>query len=322
MASTKVSVIVAIYNSEKTLTRLLDSLRAQTMNDFEVLMIDDGSTDGSGAICDKYAKLDKRFLAFHKPNEGIGSTRQFGIEHASGEYTIHADADDWVEPDYLDSFYATARATGADMVISDYFEEHNGRTVYCQQRPVSTDRDALVNDFFYNLHGSPCNKLVKRSTYMDRGIKFMEGLNFGEDKLFNLQLALAGITVSYLPKALYHYDMGVNPDSAIRGYSLDKINQRELYILALRDILPSSFKSGIDSLNLYIVYLAVLGRVFDKTTFMEKYSTLSRIGWKDYGDLSFSVKLVIWTSLHFSYGLALFMGDVKRIKRRIFNSKW
>ena len=79
MKQPSVSVIIAIYNAEKTLPRLLDSLLQQTMKDFEVLMIDDGSVDGSASTCDKYAESDNRFKAFHKPNEGIGSTRQFGI---------------------------------------------------------------------------------------------------------------------------------------------------------------------------------------------------------------------------------------------------
>ncbi|MCQ2057503.1 MAG: glycosyltransferase, partial [Bacteroidaceae bacterium] len=100
-----------------TLDRLCQSLILQTMIDFEVLLIDDGSTDMSGRICDSYAKQDSRFKVFHKSNEGIGSTRQFGIDHASGEYTIHADSDDWVEPDWLEQLYSKAIETGVDMVI-------------------------------------------------------------------------------------------------------------------------------------------------------------------------------------------------------------
>ena len=311
-----VSVIVAIYNAEKTLPRLLDSLLAQTLQDFEVLMIDDGSTDGSSSICDRYSESDKRFKAFHKPNEGIGTTRQFGIEHAIGDYTIHADADDWVEPDYLELLYQVAISSGADMVVSDIFEEYGKRTVYSKQEPSSLDSVGFLNDLFYKLQGGPCNKLLKRSVYQERGIKYKEGIDYGEDKLFNLQLVMTGIKISYCPKPLYHYDMVINPDSAIHGYTLQKIEKREPYITALRELLPNDFQTGIDNRHLDVVYMAIKSKAFKKSVFTERYSYLSRVRWKDYTDKAFSVKVVIWTSLHISYRLALLFSDVKKVIRR------
>lgn len=314
---TSISVIIAIYNAGKTLPRLLDSLLAQTMQDFEVLMIDDGSTDNSGSICDRYAAQDNRFKAFHKPNEGIGTTRQFGIEHAQGDYTIHADADDWVEPDYLEQLYREAISSGADMVVSDIIEEHGKKTVYSKQEPSSFDTTGFLYDLFYKLQGGPCNKLLRRSVYQERGIRYKEGLDYGEDKLFNLQLVMTGIKVSYCPKALYHYDMVINPDSAIHGYSIQKIKKREAYITALREILPDSYESGIDNRHLDVVYMAIQSKAFTKQVFKEKFSFLSHLKWRDYQDKAFSIKLIIWTSLNLSYGLALFLSFIKKTKRRL-----
>lgn len=308
----KVSVIIAVYNAEKTLQRLLDSLRAQTMPEFEVLLIDDGSTDNTGSICDRYEALDKRFKVFHKQNEGIGKTRQLGIEHAIGDYTIHADADDWVEPDYLELLYDEAVRSGADMVLCDMIEENGKESVILKQQPTSFDRDGFLNDLFYRLQGGPCNKLLKRSVYLEHNIRYDENLNYGEDKVFNLKLVMSGITVSYIPMALYHYDMAVNPDSAIHGYSLDKIQNREDYAKTLRNILPQSFEAGIDNRFLDVVYMAIKSRVFGKQDFIARYSFLSRVRWRDYTDKVFSVKAVIWTSLHISYGLALLMSGVKK----------
>ena len=139
MPKIPISVIVAIYNAQKTLPRLIDSLKAQTMPDFEVLLINDGSTDASESICDEVAQSDNRFKAFHKPNEGIGSTRQFGIDHASGEYTIHADADDWVEPDYLELLYHEAISSEADMVICDLIEE-NGKQIRYNKQEIKANQ--------------------------------------------------------------------------------------------------------------------------------------------------------------------------------------
>ena len=91
-----VSVIVPVYNGEKTLEKCLESLRIQSFRDFEVIMIDDGSTDRSGSICGRYAAEDARFIVFHQQNSGVASARQLGTDKASGKYSIHADADDWI----------------------------------------------------------------------------------------------------------------------------------------------------------------------------------------------------------------------------------
>ena len=319
MSEPRISVIVAIYNAQKTIQRLTDSLKAQTMPDFEVLLIDDGSTDSTGSICDKIAEYDSRFKVFHKPNEGIGTTRQFGIEHASGEYTIHADADDWVEPDYLELLYKEAFSSGADMVICDIMFE-NGKKAKCQkQQPTSFDRNTLIHDLLCKLNNGPCNKLVRRAAYMDRDIRYPQDLNYGEDQLFNLNMLLAGITVSYVPKALYHYDIVSNPDSAARGGSLKKIQDRDSFINALKELLPQEYEKGIDNQALSNVYQAIVYKPFTRAQFNSKYSYLKRLKWKEYYKYQglFSLKIIIWTSLHISYYLALFMYGVKRTKRRL-----
>lgn len=317
MTVVPISVIVAIYNAEKTLPRLLDSLKAQTMRDFEVLLIDDGSTDSSGEICDIIARHDNRFKAFHKPNEGIGSTRQFGIEHAIGEYTIHTDADDWVEPDYLESLYDKAVSTNTDIVICDFYENKGFKTLYRKQQPESFDKDILINNLLCKLTNAPWNKLIRRSCYMERNISFVEGLDYGEDQIFNLQLILQDASVSYLPRALYHYDTAVNPDSAAQGYSLKKIINREKYLSILSSILPEAFQNGIDNKYLEVAYMIVQSKKFTKAQYLEKYSFLSRVKFRDYRNKAFSIKLVTWMSLNFSYRLALFLSDAKKAIRRL-----
>lgn len=312
-----ISVIIAIFNAEKTLPRLLDSLKAQTMQEFEALLIDDGSTDGSGSVCDRYAASDPRFKAFHKPNEGIGSTRQFGIEHASGEYTIHADADDWVEPDYLERLYDKAVETDADMVICDFLVENGTKTVYRKEQPTALDTKSVLNSLICRLNDGPCNKLLKRSVYVDNEIRYVSGLNFGEDQLFNLQFVMTGATVTYLPVALYHCDVSSNPDSASRGISISNIQHQERFITMVRQLLPKEFERGIDSKHLDIVYMAIKSKVFTKKQFKEKYSFLSRVRWKDYLNKVFSIRLIIWTSLNVSYGLALAMSGIKKVIRHI-----
>lgn len=316
MSLPKISVIVAVYNAEKTLDRLFQSLKEQTLHDFEVLLIDDGSTDSSGAICDKVAAEDCRFKVFHKPNEGIGTTRQFGIDHATGEYTIHADSDDWVESDWLELLYSKAVSSGADMVMCDFYEEKGNKHNYISQKPESLDHDNMVLELL-KLHGSPWNKLIRRSTYLNAGVRYIEGLNYGEDTLFNIELALKGISIDYLPKALYHYDVSANPNSAIHSMSLNQILCREKAIATLRAMLPGdTYKESIDKRQLEIVYYSVLSRVFTKVQFKERFSSLSKVKWNVYRNMGLPIKLIVWTSLHISYRLAVFLGKIKQSVRR------
>ena len=117
----KISVIVPVYKAEKYIRRCVDSILAQTFTDFELLLVDDGSPDNSGAICDEYAARDSRVKVFHKENGGVSSARQMGLDNSLGEYVIHADPDDWVEPDMLQELYSEAQQSGADMVICDFY---------------------------------------------------------------------------------------------------------------------------------------------------------------------------------------------------------
>ena len=122
MSNISVSIIVPVYKAEAYLHRCVDSILAQTFTNWELLLIDDGSPDRSGAICDEYASKDARIRVFHKENGGVSSARQKGQDEAQGEYTIHADPDDWVEPTMLEELYKKAKEDDADMVICDYYQ--------------------------------------------------------------------------------------------------------------------------------------------------------------------------------------------------------
>ena len=112
-----ISIIVAVYKAESCLRRCVDSLLAQTFQDYEILLVDDGSPDRSGEICDEYARKDNRVRVFHKENGGVASARQCGMNNARGEYVIHADPDDWVEPNMLEELYGKAKEENADIVV-------------------------------------------------------------------------------------------------------------------------------------------------------------------------------------------------------------
>ena len=116
----KISVIVPVYNVEQYLPRCIDSILNQTFTDFELLLIDDGSTDGSGAICDEYARKDSRIRVFHKENGGVSSARNLGLYNAKGKYIAFIDADDWVESRSLPAFVKALEKCESDVVLTHY----------------------------------------------------------------------------------------------------------------------------------------------------------------------------------------------------------
>ena len=214
----KVSVIVPIYKAEKTLRKCIDSLLSQTFKDFEILLIDDGSPDMSGIICDEYANRDDRVRAFHKSNGGVSSARQMGIDNARGEYTIHADPDDWVEPTMLQELYDKAITENADMVICDFYENSYKGQKYVKQQPRSQNNEVILGDLFSIIHGSTCNKLIKLICYKKFDICFPKDFNYCEDLYVIAKLVKSNIKISYLNRAFYHYIKNDNNESQSRFY--------------------------------------------------------------------------------------------------------
>lgn len=160
---------------------------------------------------------DSRVRVFHKKNGGVSSARQCGIDNARGEYTIHADPDDWVESNMLEDLYKEAKKMNADMVICDFYKEVADKQIYVKQEPSSLDHETVLHELFYQLHGSCWNKLVKRICYSMYEVTFPENLSFCEDFIVNVQLLRNDLKVGYLPMAYYHYDIGINENSLTKG---------------------------------------------------------------------------------------------------------
>lgn len=216
MVVPSVSIIVPVYNVELYLSKCIDSILAQSFTDWECILIDDGSKDSSGKICDEYALKDKRIKVLHQTNKGVSVARQVGIDNASGEYSIHIDPDDWAEPNMLEELYNKAKEDDADMVICDYFKHENGVQQYIGQRPSSLEpikiiEQMLITNMYPQLYGSCWNKLVRCSCFNSSNNKIRfepENLSLGEDVVFNCRLLMCSVhRVSYLNKAYYHYEV-------------------------------------------------------------------------------------------------------------------
>lgn len=253
----EISVIVPIYNAESYLRRCIDSILAQTFENFELLLIDDGSPDHSGEICEEYVRKDKRVRVFHKINGGVGSARQLGIEQAIGNYTIHADPDDWMEPEMLMDMYEKAISERAQLVISDFWIDKGRKTVHSRQEPNSLTTDQVLKDLFQQLHGSCCNKLIKSAYYKDYCVDFLIGLNYCEDVIFWVRLLQYPMKIAYLPKAYYHYDKVINNESLTQVYSENTIQQHMLYLDYLKSCLPIGVSRSVYN-------IAVLNVAYDE----------------------------------------------------------
>lgn len=227
----KISVIVPVYNVEKYLCRCIDSILSQSFKDFELLLVDDGSTDRSGAICDEYVKKDLRVRVFHKENGGVSSARQFGIEKSVGEYSIHVDSDDWIEKDMFNDMYSEALSTGSDIVTADYYDGNQ----YKKELYPHTVELAVKEMLSGKIRGVMWNKFVRHSLYADCNIKFPVGINFCEDVYVCVNLFLQTNKIKHIDRAYYHYLD--NPNSITRKLTKPIILQRVKFVSEMSNVL-------------------------------------------------------------------------------------
>lgn len=227
----KVSIIVPVYKAEKYLRRCLDSIQTQTLTDFEALLIDDGSPDRSGKICDEYVEKDERFRAFHKENGGVASARQMGMDHAQGEYIIHCDPDDWVDKDWIDSLYNKAKKENLDIISCDFIIHHADKSEYLRQKPTSFDSKDIIKELLAGpVWGSCWNKLVRRRCFEEYDIHFIENMNLWEDLYVTCELLQHSMKVGHIEKALYHYDNYSNDNSICRFLNIEQIQSVMTFI--------------------------------------------------------------------------------------------
>lgn len=228
-----ISVIVISYNAEHTIARCINSILNQTYIDFELIIINDGSTDHTLDVIKDCTKNDSRVIICTRRNMGVAFTRQEGLDIASGEYTVFVDSDDWVEPDFLESLYECAVASNSDMVICDMLVEHSRKTEYLCEEPKSLQADVILGQMIYELHGSLCNKLILKSVYDRTEVRFLPDLDCCEDQYVVMALLSKNISVSYLDRALYHYDKSANDTSITNNWLDFPVKQRIYFIKSI-----------------------------------------------------------------------------------------
>ena len=199
-----VSVIVPVYKVEDYIRECIDSILAQTYSDFELILVDDGSPDNCGRICDDYAKGDNRIKVVHKVNGGISSARNAGLEVAKGEWIMHVDGDDWIEPDMIESLIEAAQITGADMVFGD-FMKYGPSAGYNKLPTWSSDKKKSMTNYIAYVMTTIWGSIAKRSLYADHSLKSPEGISYCEDFHLIVRLCHFANKIVNVHRPFYHY---------------------------------------------------------------------------------------------------------------------
>lgn len=280
----KISVIVPVYNVEKYLEKCLDSLVNQTLQDFEILVINDSTPDNSQMIIDHYVNTYPDMIrSFIKPNGGIASVRNFGLNHAQGDYIAFVDGDDYVELDMFETLYNVAIQNNANVVISDfYFTYDNKETVY-KEYPYQNSKEMIVN-----LFAVLWNKIYKRSYLESLGLNFIESSRF-EDVSYLLRMAPYYDKFYFVSKPFVHYVQRTSSLTASHNYKVKDI------IIVLNDILKFYKEEGF-----YQTYENEVEYVFIRFTLGQPFRSSSKIANKE--DRKYSLDL-LWSTLNSNFPL-------------------
>lgn len=207
-----ISIIIPVYNTEKYLRRCIDSVISQTYKDWELILVDDGSTDESGKICDEYAEKDERIIVFHKTNGGVSSARNVGLDNANGEWVSFVDADDWIEADYVEIINNIGN--NPDIVFFPMnFRYENGEVLAKIPKTVNAEGRDNVEKIIYNLKygaiddvfGWTVVKFFKKSIVDEYHIRFDENIRLREDEMFTMDYCRYINSIMVLDKVLYNY---------------------------------------------------------------------------------------------------------------------
>lgn len=211
----KISIIIPVYNVEPYIKKCLDSIINQTHTNLEILLIDDGSTDNSGKICNEYAGKDNRIKVVHKENGGESSARNVGLNIFTGDYVGFVDADDWIEPNMYEILYQSAHEKNVSISVASYFKDTDIKSIPITNKlqipdDIINTKDMLLyplkRDFYMGFCGYIWNKLFSADIFRNHEIKFDDDMIFGGDVLlYALAVIKNKSSGVYVDKPLYHY---------------------------------------------------------------------------------------------------------------------
>ena len=313
------SIIVPVYNDDIHLPQCIDSILSQTYQEFECLLIDDGSTDNCPAICDSYSKKDKRICVYHKKNEGISKTRQFGLDHAKGSYIFFIDSDDWIELSYFDNVYQTIKDENADILFMDFYNESsNGKEKLCVQKPCVNDNDKAIKQVVKGeLFSCLWNTVFKRDFYINNKLKFHETVNYGEDTLFIVEALFFKPIIKKINGTFYHHTF--NKNSFTQRNKKTKFVERIKFNEQLNILFEKYNRLDLKKYNFIFIndkYEILKSEIFSKEEYHELFKIKINIGYlTQYGVLKYIIMSLAETNLYcFIKYLLTFSQKYKKVR--------
>ena len=267
----KVSVVLPVYGAEKYLDQCLQSFIRQTLQEIEIILVDDGSKDRSGEICERFAQKDERIIVIHQENRGAAGARNTGLKKARGKWVTFADPDDYVEPDYCLAAYRNGERTGADIVWFDGWREKETQAgvrskdwVHADHSMQFTDRQNILNlqcaVLFQHMSpyqkasslAAPWDKLYRRTFLELNNLRFPESLRVLDDMVFNFMAFHKAVHISYLHRRLYHYcDHRL---SITNSYHPERRQQDQMVFRYLRKLIERQIREMEEDATISEVY--------------------------------------------------------------------
>ena len=293
----KISIIVPVYNVEDYLPQCLDSLLSQTMEDIEIICVNDGSTDSSLSLLESYAKKDSRIVVINKENAGVSYARNAGLEKVRGDFYMFVDSDDWLEPETCDVAYAYILSYRADCLMFSYVKEFGGHSItnHIFERDFIWEKEEVINRFHRRLFGlvgsellrpqdgdiivSPCMQLFRTSKYKE--IKFYDIREIGtfEDGLYQMDIYNECNRLVYIDKPYYHYRR-TNNDSITTRYNPNLISQWQNLFRVIQKKMPQGQEYYLEAFNNRIC-LSIIGiglnEVRSKRGYLTNASTIRNL---------------------------------------------
>lgn len=294
-----ISLVMPVYNSELYLVRALDSILAQTYKAWELILVDDGSKDTSGTICDTYAEKDARIMVVHKSNGGCSAARQTGMQYVRGEYVLHIDSDDWLEKIALEEYYMMISTAQADVIYSNAFWNDSSIWKFLK---VETPQEMVSAIFNQKMWGVLWNKMV-RTKIAKQWAMVPNDVSMWEDIAYILPCLLHSTSIAYIDKPLYHYNidnggsmihtvqsknMAIEYCNAVNYFEtcLKDVNKQMFFIKELRRLKLHAIRDYVDDIRF---------RDYDK--FIKTYPDAIAHVW-EYKDYPLRLKLCAWLIQH------------------------
>lgn len=284
----KISVIIPVYNTGEYLHKCIKSVLVQELSELELILVDDGSTDKSGKICDFYAEEDSRIKVIHKKNEGVSIARNTALAVAEGEYIGFVDSDDWIDAAMYKEMYEKARQENADVVICDAVTKYDDRadeedTITQLKTSLTFKKEEIKPSLLCELAGSACRCIYKNELLKENGIVFPLNLKLSEDRIFNIYAMGKSEKLAYIKKAFYN--RYVRKGSAVNKYYE---NMADIVLDGNRRIMKAlnetwekneAYITAYEAQSRGMFYTAINNEFYkeNKKSFLKKYKEVKRI---------------------------------------------